>query len=84
MLFRSTEGWGTVWGGEHSGMPIVDLRWQDANTLMVAAESDESGIYLYEFFHIDAEDMKSIRTISYTYSSHSYITDEEGRIHIPE
>ena len=83
-LWLSTEGWGTVWGGEHSGMPIVDLRWQDANTLMVAAESDESGIYLYEFFHIDAEDMKSIRTISYTYSSHSYITDEEGRIHIPE
>lgn len=83
-LWLSTESWGTVWGGKHSGMPIIDLRWQDANTLMVAADSGESGRYLYEFFHIDAEDMKSIRTLSYTYSSHSYITDKEGHILIPE
>lgn len=76
--------WGTICGGKHSGLPIVDLIWQDAGTLMVMAESGEPGIYLYEFIHIDAEDMKSIRTISYTYSAHSYITDEEGRILIPE
>ena len=83
-LSFSASGWGTVWGGEHAGKTILDLVWQDANTLMVMAEGGEPGLYLYEFFHVEAENWKTIRTISYTYSTHSYVNDEEGNILIPE
>ena len=79
-----TIGWGTVCGGEFSGKPLLDLVWQDANTLLLIADGGEPGLYFYEFMHVDAEDMKSIRTLSYTYSSHAYVRDEEGHILIPE
>ena len=83
-LFINTTGWGTACGGEHAGKTILDLVWQDANRLMVIAEGGEPGSYLYEFIYVNAEDMKSIHTVSYTYSNHSYVNDEEGNILIPE
>ena len=83
-LWLSTDGWGTVVGGEFSGKPLLDLVWQDTNTLLLIADGGEPGLYCYEFIHVDAEDMKSIRTLSYTYSTHAYVSDGEGHILIPE
>ncbi|MBQ7322735.1 MAG: hypothetical protein IJW99_11605 [Clostridia bacterium] len=83
-LSIGTVGWGTVCGGEFSGKTLLDLVWQDDNTLLLIADGGEPGLYFYEFMHVDAEDMKSIRTLSYTYSTHAYVRDEEGRILIPE
>lgn len=83
-LAIGTDGWGTVCGGEYSGKTLLDLVWQDESTLLLIADGGEPGLYFYEFLHVDAEDMKSIRTLSYTYSSHAYVRDEEGHILIPE
>ena len=66
-LWLNTNGWGTVWSGTWGDREVLDLAWKYDNTLIVIADWS-SNLYpnarLYETIYIDAEDMKSIRTLS--------------------
>ena len=66
-LWLNTEGWGTIWGGTWGNREVLNLTWQYNDTLCIVADWS-SNLYptalLYERIYIDAEDMKSIRTLS--------------------
>ena len=61
---------------------IIELKWQDANTIMAMAELPDGGYY-YEFVHIDTPEELNMERVSYTYSQSKYII-KDGLIVIPE
>ena len=61
---------------------IIEILWQDANTIMVMAELPDDGYY-YEFVHIDTPEELNMERESYTYSQYKYQI-RDGLIIIPE
>ena len=61
---------------------IIELKWQDANTIMAMAELPDDGYY-YEFVHIDTPEELNMERVSYTYSRYKYQIRDDMII-IPE
>ena len=74
-LWLNTDGWGTVWSGTWGDREVLDLAWKYDDTLVIVADWS-SNLYpnalLYERIYIDAEDMKSIRTLSSNQILHDF------------
>lgn len=74
-LALNTAGWGTMWSGTWGDREVLDLTWKYDDTLNVVVDWS-SNLFptarLYESIYIDAEDMKSIRTLSSNTVHHDF------------
>ncbi len=82
----STSSWGNTYSIKNENrtdsMQVVDLVWQDNQTLLLVAKTgDASSQYYYEFLKVS--DNGETETLSYTHSNHTY-TFHDGQIVIPE
>lgn len=81
----STDGWSRSYKLKNelpADSKIIDIRWQDEATCMVAARLPDDSYY-YEFISVSSDDSKKFECLSYTYSKYKYQI-RDGMIIIPE
>lgn len=81
----STDGWSRSYKLKNelpADSKIIDIRWQDEATCMVAARLPDDSYY-YEFISVSSDDSKKFECLSYTYSRYKYQIRDDMII-IPE
>ena len=81
----STDGWSRSYKLKNelpADSKIIDIRWQDEATCMVAARLPDDSYY-YEFISVSSDGSKEFECLSYTYSRYKYQIRDDMII-IPE